>query len=361
MSTFRLLMPLMTVTLLFAGCGSDSKGAVDVSVTDQSASDSQQDLGRPDVADAVPGDQVQPDITSDLTIPDVGDVVPDTDSHSDDADSGGPEDADSGGGDDVEPEIDIVTPTEFEAVAGQRCTQGNRIGTVQVMRSAWGPSIDVSATINDRPEILGNQAEMGNNSCTFYKQSAVGFCEPACVGGTTCDGAGMCVPYPVQATDVVLTLTGGQQSQTFEPQSGGTWGTLTLTGDAFSADVKWGDYTVTLAQTLVPGLLENLVGTLEGAYDKPTGISVTWTPISNAGLVFTHIPINHHASGPTYTECAVDASEGVLHVPQEMLEPLAVITGLEFQGLEHVLFAAATTPQGCIEFKFGTGIYLNLN
>ena len=36
-----------------------------------------------------------------------------------------------------------------------------------------------------------------------------------------------------------------------------------------------------------------------------------------------------------------------------MIDPLAVITGLEFQGIEHVFVAAATTPEGCVEFRFG--------
>jgi len=35
-----------------------------------------------------------------------------------------------------------------------------------------------------------------------------------------------------------------------------------------------------------------------------------------------------------------------------MLLPLAVSTGLEFQGIEHVRFAVAETPLGCVEFRF---------
>jgi hypothetical protein len=35
-----------------------------------------------------------------------------------------------------------------------------------------------------------------------------------------------------------------------------------------------------------------------------------------------------------------------------MVEPLAVATGLEFQGFQHIRFAAAETARGCVEFRF---------
>jgi len=35
-----------------------------------------------------------------------------------------------------------------------------------------------------------------------------------------------------------------------------------------------------------------------------------------------------------------------------VLEPLAVVTGLEFQSFEHVRFAAAETSRGCVELRF---------
>jgi hypothetical protein len=39
-----------------------------------------------------------------------------------------------------------------------------------------------------------------------------------------------------------------------------------------------------------------------------------------------------------------------------MIDPLAVSTGLEFQGVEHMFVAAAQTPQGCVDFRFGRQI-----
>ena len=50
----------------------------------------------------------------------------------------------------------------------------------------------------------------------------------------------------------------------------------------------------------------------------------------------------------------------LMHVDGDMLTPLAVVTGLEFQGLEHQRVAAAETPLGCVEFRFTTKQYVGL-
>jgi len=273
-------------------------------------------------------------------------------------DSRGSEVSDLAGNVDLLPGVDLVDsadvaePADLVAVPGQRCSQGNRIGTVAVMRNSWGPTVDVWASIADRPAIVGNEATLSDDACTFFQQESPGFCEPGCAWDESCDASGSCVPQPVPATDVVLTLEGGGDSQVFAPRAGSTWGTLELQGDSFSAEVKWGKYTVTLEDTPVADLLADLSVALEGS-DRPDGLAISWTPAPTGALVFTHIPINHHAGGPTYTECAVDAAVGSMHVPGEMLKPLAVSTGLEFQGVDHVRFAAAQTPDGCVEFRFG--------
>ena len=54
----------------------------------------------------------------------------------------------------------------------------------------------------------------------------------------------------------------------------------------------------------------------------------------------------------TFTMCVVAAAECSFEVGQAMLQPLAVSTGLEFQPVDHVRFAAAETELGCVEFRF---------
>jgi hypothetical protein len=90
---------------------------------------------------------------------------------------------------------------------------------------------------------------------------------------------------------------------------------------------------------------------LDGTYELPESIDLSWSGPDD-GFAYTLIPINHHAGGPTFTECRLPASAHALHVDGEMLQPLAVGTGLEFQGLEHVRTAAAHTPLGCVELRY---------
>lgn len=151
-----------------------------------------------------------------------------------------------------------------------------------------------------------------------------------------------------------LTLQAGQETQTLVPEyAGAIWGAVTLPGRVFAATLTWGEFTVRLAETAVPDPIPDLMGTWHGTSEAPTGLDFAWTPpVEAAAELHTRIPINHHAGGPTYTECVVPSAAGAFSVAEAMLTPLAVITGLEFQGLEHVRVAAAVTPVGCIEFRW---------
>ena len=47
-------------------------------------------------------------------------------------------------------------------------------------------------------------------------------------------------------------------------------------------------------------------------------------------------------------------SAGSFRADADMVDPLAVSTGLEFQGVSHFAFAAAETAGGCVEFRLGS-------
>jgi hypothetical protein len=99
---------------------------------------------------------------------------------------------------------------------------------------------------------------------------------------------------------------------------------------------------------------------LHGTYDAPEAVHIEWDPVAGESAVYTNIPINHHVADGSFTECVVAASAGTMHVGQSMLVPLAVSTGLEFQGLMHVKYAALELPAGCLEFRYGVRYYLSL-
>ena len=244
---------------------------------------------------------------------------------------------------------------EFQAIPGTRCTQENLVGTVTVGSYGGAESIELSAQINDKPAIPRTTLSLSDAACGFWEAVPPGFCEPACTGDTACDSTGTCVPLPVPVEDLALTLHAGEQTQTFEPQyAGQLYGTVTLPGRTFWAYLTFEGLNVSLDETAVPEPLTELAGVWHGGYEGPEALDFAWAmPATPAGAsVFTYIPINHHAMSATHTECVVDADALGFSVAQDMLTPLAVVTGLEFQGLEHVRFAAANTPRGCIEFRW---------
>jgi len=245
--------------------------------------------------------------------------------------------------------------TEFEAIPGARCTQENLVGTVTVGGYESGGGLELSAQLYDKPAIARTTLTLSDAACGFWEALPPGFCEPACTGDTTCDHTGTCVSLPMPVEELALALRAGEQLQTFEPQyAGQLYGPITLPGRTFSATLTFDGLTVSLAETAVPEPLVDLAGTWHGAHEAPEGLDFAWTqPADPAGaFVTTDIPINHHAMSATHTVCTVDAADPGFSVAQDMLTPLAVVTGLEFQGLEHVRFAAAVTPRGCVEFRW---------
>ena len=42
-----------------------------------------------------------------------------------------------------------------------------------------------------------------------------------------------------------------------------------------------------------------------------------------------------------------------------MIDPLAVVTGLEFQGLQHVQTAAIDLDEGCVDVQYGVNQYVS--
>jgi len=161
----------------------------------------------------------------------------------------------------------------------------------------------------------------------------------------------------IKAATLLVSSGGEEREYSADTQLGGIYSVLDI-GDAdssYAMTLSWGDTEVTLDPMPVANdELESAMVTIEGDSSMPGALDASWQPSGRAAFVRSRIPINHHASGPTFTECAVPESTGAFHAD----DPLAVGTGLEFQGLEHVFVAAATTPQGCVEFRFGEQLFV---
>jgi hypothetical protein len=156
--------------------------------------------------------------------------------------------------------------------------------------------------------------------------------------------------------------TGGEEREyDANPQLGGIYSLLDIGDEAseYAMTLSWGDNQVTLSPMPVgSGDITDLSVDIEGDSSAPGALDATWEPTQQGGFLRTRIPMNHHAAGPTFTECAAPESEGAFHADAEMVDPLAVVTGLEFQGVEHLYIAAAQTAQGCVEFRFGPQLFV---
>jgi hypothetical protein len=248
----------------------------------------------------------------------------------------------------------------FEAVLGEVCPLDDVIGQV-VLRahSLRAPELDVSASVWDaRPPWIG-EPELTTATCAYHHYTAGGC--PTCSDGETCSVAGECVPERRTIKDVTLSVSsdGMEREYAANPKQGTIYSQLDIGTEAssFAMTLKWGDTEIVLApMAIASGNLEDLVITVEGADQQPGALDATWTPSDEGAYVSSNIPINHHASGPTFTECGAPDSAGSFHADAAMIDPLAVSTGLEFQGVEHMFVAAAQTPRGCVDFRFGRQI-----
>ncbi len=251
------------------------------------------------------------------------------------------------------PGLDAGSPTLVEAVAGARCKHSERVGLL-VIRAAENAPISVFGEIFDKPHPWYGEPKLSTDECDYYQYNVTGTCA-GCGGGEICSRTGSCTSAPVLVADTRITLSVGSETQVIEahPQ-GQLYGDVKLAGDTLALEIESTGIWISVAATTIPPQISGLQSDLKGSYMAPESLDITWDPTPEGTTFYTLIPINHHAAGPTYTECAVDASVGKLHVGEAMLLPLAVDTGLEFQGTEHVRFAAAETPRGCVEIRFNT-------
>jgi hypothetical protein len=264
--------------------------------------------------------------------------------------------ADAGEADAGANDAGASTPTM--ATVGPRCGAAERAGVVTV-GTYDGVARDLSVTLFDAPPPWIGDPEARSGSCVFHRAG------PACMGcgeAEACAHDGRCVEAPVPLPGLTLTIeTGGRTEELTGDGSGSLFTMLPPGSEPVRLRLRGPGFDVEVPPLAIPPALGGVRGQLAGSTEAPGDLALTWTPPAVADTtVFTNIDINHHVREPTFTRCAVVARAGSLMVPGAMLAPLAVVTGLEFQGLEHVVFAATETPHGCLEFRFTRRIFVSL-
>ncbi|MBL4686611.1 MAG: hypothetical protein JKY37_18590 [Nannocystaceae bacterium] len=238
------------------------------------------------------------------------------------------------------------------AVPGERCAPNERVALVQISGGGLLPYLRV--TFNDTPPPFIGAPALSTASCEFYEFLPAWPC--GCGVDEVCSWDDECVAEPQPVAEFDLVVSAGGREQLFTETD--TDGQITVGDDAFALELSALGVTVTLPETAIPGGLLDLEGNLSGTFEAPTAVDLSWSPTADGTHVLSLTNINHHAPQPTFTTCTVAGADGSLHIDGDMLVPLSVITGLEFQAIEHARVAAAQTDIGCIEFVFAVQTYV---
>jgi hypothetical protein len=227
---------------------------------------------------------------------------------------------------------------------GAFCDPAEQVGNVAITRYGTAGSLSVSARIWDKPDPWLGPPTASTDACGFFEYSNCGSCDT----GLVCHHDGSCVEPRRARTDVILESSAGN----YGPDTTGLMWGYAAVADSYSFRLVQpeGDLVVD-ALALHEGLVAEVHS--GGSYEAPGELAVSWTG-ADEGHVSTVIPINHHAGAPTFTSCRAEASVGGFDVPADMVNPLSVSTGLEFQGLHHGDYAAVETDAGCIQFGVWT-------
>jgi hypothetical protein len=208
----------------------------------------------------------------------------------------------------------------------------------------------VNAVLWDGPDPWIGDPALSDAQCRYYTFDAQSCGD--CGTGNVCSVAGECVPERRTIKDVRLTITHGADTATFDadPTTGQIYGALAFAGP-YDVTLTWAAAEVAVTLPFAETLDATIVAESD-QYDAPGDLTVSWTP--SDGYLYATIPVNHHAGGPTFTTCLAPGDLGGFVIDGAMVDPLSVITGLEFQGMDHVNAAAVRHGDACVDFRAGT-------
>ncbi|MES2638417.1 MAG: hypothetical protein V4850_03015 [Myxococcota bacterium] len=260
--------------------------------------------------------------------------------------------------DDTAPD-DTAPPAAGTVALGERCPLLERIGEITIWES--GPDAYLGGKVYDRADAWYGPPELANSSCAYHRFSTLSC--GTCDAGEVCGYSGECEPEKRAITDAVLEVSVNGVAQTYvaDPTTGDLYGTVGLASDLYTLTLSFAGQRIEVPELgLARGVTHLTVGA-EGDSMAPGALTATWTPPAEGGRVSTLVPINHHAAGPTFMRCDVDAAVGRFDADAAMLEPLAVVTGLEFQSVDHTQNAAAYTALGCVDVRLGVQMYVGVD
>lgn len=251
-------------------------------------------------------------------------------------------------------------PQRFVARAEARCARERRVGLVEIYGEPGALVVWASLYGTPDPWIRPPSASAG--LCAFYPNRPATPCdENPCPDTSDCGFTGACTSMSHErAVDSQLAVFGDGEEQVFarDDVTGYVGGKVALGASTIGLRVTWLGMEVSLAEVpLPPARLESLVGETHLFDSGP--IAMAWQPVEDtpwASVVTTEIHADHHANSWIFVACEVSASAGALHVDGALTALLG--PALEYGGyVDHVRFAAAETPLGCVEIRATSGLH----
>jgi hypothetical protein len=253
---------------------------------------------------------------------------------------------------------DDTAITSSEATLGVSCAPTELAGWVTLAPA--NDQLYLGGVVYNAPQPLTGVPTIDNQHCAFhhYDSSGCATCEAPLV----CAGDGSCVPQPVAFGDlhVVARADGVTEFAESDPTTGLLSAQFDGEDKVWALELNFGQDRVTVpAMPVADGAIGVTVAVESSDETAPGALTVSWTPAADGSVVRTEVPINHHAAPGTFTRCEADVATGSFTASAEMVDPLAVITGLEFQGVEHLQVASAQTSVGCVELRYGSWIHVD--
>lgn len=246
-----------------------------------------------------------------------------------------------------------------EVRVGAFCPLTTRLGQLSVWRQDEVAYLD--GQVFDRPTPFFGEPSLTTSTCAYHEfdPAVCGQCDE----GKVCARTGECVDMPQAHLDLSVDVTTAEGTKTFvgDTERGLVYGSAGPVDAAYTLAVSFAGELIEVPEQSLPAADLQVDITTEGDSMAPGALDATWAPGPEGTVVRSIIPINHHAAGPTFTSCAADASAGAFHADAEMIDPLAVVTGLEFQGLDHGVVVAAQVSAGCVELFYGGHAPFELN
>jgi len=256
------------------------------------------------------------------------------------------------------PEPEDTSVTQGEVVVGVSCPRLDLAGAIGL--TLYDGIVNLDGIVYAAPQPITGGPVLDNEHCSYHRYDAAGC--GVCDDPLVCSGDGSCVPMPAAFTDLEVTATAGGVTHQVQgdPDGGWLYEQWDQGDEDWSLAVRFGQDAFSVPAMPIASGLSGLLVTVESAGElAPGALDVSWSPMSDGSMVRTEIPINHHAQAGTFTLCEAGADQGGFHADAEMIDPLSVVTGLEFQGVQHLQVASVWTSVGCVELRYGAHLYVS--